>query len=141
MNEKASFEGMVWFLHHDLQLEWCYYLNYRIEYINVFKPEEERETRLRWLKPVEGKLTEEVVKAAKALSKLYYAHMNTHTVSEYYELRTPYLKAKYEYKKVLETHAKEIDGLFKIECPGCPWDGATLFGNGARIKEALINRQ
>jgi len=66
MSKKA---GFYWLLHHDKLLEWCYDEQERIDYIKKCKPTNERETRLKWMKPVKGKLPKAVIEAGEACDK------------------------------------------------------------------------
>ncbi len=38
---------------------------------------------------------------------------------------------KQAYEEVILIHAAEIEALHDLECPDCPWNGSTIFPNGA----------
>jgi len=89
-----------WHIHHDVLLEpLTEPLKNRIKFIKENKPKDEIELRLKLLKPVRGKLPDEIIKAGRA-----------------------YDKAGKIYDKTLKKYSKEINELHEKECPNCPWD-------------------
>lgn len=101
----------AWHVHHDTLTEGVLgSIEERIAYIKEFKPASEQETRLRLLKPVQGTLPREIVKARAA----------------YVKARAAYDKARAAYDKALIDHREEIEALHKEECPSCPWNGSTI---------------
>jgi len=137
MSKKA---GFYWLLHHDRIIEWCYDLQERIDYIKKRKPANEIETRLKWMKPVKGKLPKAVIEAGKACDKVYRkaekAYDNVrraHGKQAYDKAGEAYtkaaevrIKAEVACREALQDHKDEIEALHAKEQPGCPWNGSTL---------------
>ncbi len=86
-----------WHVHHDCLVEFCYNYNERQKHILKFKPESERELRLRLFQPVRG------------------------------ELPVQFVEARRDYDEAYRACAEEILALHTKECPDCPWDGETIF--------------
>jgi len=118
MTNKA---GFYWHVHHNTLIEWCYDEQERIDYIKKRKPANERETRLKWMKPVKGKLPRVVVRAWKACCKARDTYWEA-----YCKAGEPYHKAGETYDKAIRDHKDEIEALHAKEQPGCPWNGSTL---------------
>jgi len=100
-----------WHIHHDKLLEFSGNIDKRIEYIKYGKPTEEIELRLRLLKPVKGKLPDAVIKARAACEKAWAA----------------WEKAWAACDETIQKYQSKIEALHTLECPGCPWDGETIF--------------
>ena len=108
-----------WHIHHDVLLEpLTEPITNRIKFIKENKPKSEIPLRLKLLKPVKGKLPEELVKVREACDKAWEA---------YDKAREAYDKARKAYEKALLKYKKEINKLHEIECPDCPWNGETIF--------------
>jgi hypothetical protein len=106
-----------WHIHHDVLCESLREpIEARIAYIKENKPQDERETRLRLLKPVLGALPTPVLEAYAARKKADAA----------------WEKAYWAWRKADAHHKGEIEALHAQECPNCPWDGATIFPGGER---------
>ena len=146
----------IWHCHHDILLEpLTEPLKNRIEYIKNNKSKNEIELRLKLLKPVKGKLPDEIIKVGKAYYKAqetsdkvgeaYYktweAYIKTGEVSDkaweayykpweaYYKMWEAYVKVWEVYDKTLKKYSKEINELHEKECPNCPWQNGTIFSN------------
>ena len=64
-----------WHIHHDILLELLIEpLKNRIKFIKENKPKDEIELRLKLLKPVKGKLPDEVIKIGEASDKAWKAY-------------------------------------------------------------------
>ena len=108
-----------WHIHHDILLEpLTEPLKNRIKFIKENKPKDEIELRLKLLKPVKGKLPDEVIKAGEVSGKVWEA---------YIKAGKTYIKAWEIYDKTLKKYSKEINELHEKECPNCPWNGKTIF--------------
>ena len=122
-----------WHIHHDVLLEpLTQPLKNRIKFIKENKPKDEIELRLKLLKPVRGKLPDEVVKAweiydeaGETSGKVWEAYYKPREA--YDKTWEVYYKAWEVYDKTLKKYSKEIDILHKKECPNCPWNGKTIF--------------
>jgi len=131
----------AWHVHHDVLIEPLVQpIEDRIAYIKEHKPEQERERRLRLLKPVKGQLPQPVVAAAavfnaqKACDKAWEAHIKARTACCCDKARETYEKAQEAYDKAWEAYGKAlsdnlpaIKALHEQECPDCPWDGQSIF--------------
>jgi hypothetical protein len=92
--------GMAWHLHHKMLVEdLSEPASNRIDYILSGKPKCERALRLRLFRPVKAR----GVASARAA----------------YSAAVASARAAYD-AAVAPAHA--------IECPGCPWNGTTIFG-------------
>lgn len=91
---------------------------YRIKFIKTNKPENERELRLRLLKPVKGKLPAAFVKANAAWVKADAAWDTAYAAWD-----TAYAA----FVKALADNLPAIEVLHAKECKDCPWDGKTIF--------------
>ncbi len=108
-----------WLIHHEVLLEKSTEpLSTRVEYIRCHKSKDEVATRLKWMRPVRGELPREFVVAWEAWDKAREAW------GKAWETRD---KAWEAWDKALEDNRKSIEKLHEKECPGCPWDGTTLF--------------
>jgi len=120
-----------WHIYHDSLLDFSANIEERIEYIKQHKSSSNIPLRLRLLKEVKGPLPEELVKLGKAWWKALEAYVEAddkmqsgqfdeeayrHAVDTYDEVQQ---KLDYTICKYNKEHAKE--------CPGCPWDGYSIF--------------
>ena len=150
--------GYYWHVHHDVLIEWSDNIQERIDCVKATKPTEEIETRLRLLKPVVGPLPPEWDKAAaewrKAAAEWRKADAECAKVdaewdkaraerdkvdaewdkaaAEWDKARAECAKAAAERDKAAAEHREEIEALHAVECPGCPWEGKTIFPGRAR---------
>lgn len=116
----------AWHVHHKALVEpLTEPIETRREYIRTNKPAEEQELRLRLLKPVKGKLPDEIVQAGEAYGKAWAAYTKGGEAHD--KAWAAYTKAGEACDKALETHMPAILALHAIECPDCPWDGHTIF--------------
>ena len=131
-----------WHIHHDILLEpLTEPLKNRIEYIKNNKSKNEIELRLKLLKPVKGKLPDEVIKAGEVYYKVqetsdksweaYYKSWEASDKSWEASVKAWEVYAKAwetrdeagrAYTKILKKYSKEINELHEKECPNCPWD-------------------
>ena len=138
-----------WHIHHDILLEpLTQPLKNRIEYIKNNKSKNEIKLRLKLLKPVRGKLPDEVIKVGEAYYKAqetsdkarkdYYKVWETSdkpweayvkTWEAYIKAKEARGKAREIYDKTLKKYSKEINELHEKECPNCPWQNGTIFSN------------
>ena len=93
--------------------------------IQIRTPVRERETRLHLMQPVRGALPPAMVKAWEA----YIEAGKRQTVAwkayiEEYQGQTKCWNTYIQAKRAAES---KIAALHAIECPGCPWDGNTIF--------------
>lgn len=98
----------AWHVHHEALAEIVepgYSLASRRRYIKQNKPVHEQELRLRLIKYVKGRVPEKVTATA---------------CREGWTLKRPIVM---DGKPLLDT----FERLHKKECPGCPWDGKTIF--------------
>ena len=107
-----------WHIHHDKLLEFSGNIDKRIEYIKYGKPTEEIELRLRLLKPVKGKLPDAVIKVWAAYEKARAAYEKALAACD---------KAWAACDEAIQKYQSKIETLHTLECPGCPWDGETIF--------------
>jgi len=104
-------EGWYWHVHHDRLVEWCTDYDGRVEYIKAKKPAEEIETRLRLFKPVAGWIPERLQRAD----------------AEWKRARDEWGRAYAEWERADAECLPALEALHAVECPGCPWDGKTIF--------------
>ena len=143
-----------WHIHHTRLLETLTEpIENRTAYIKANKPTEEIPTRLRLMKPVRGKLPDTLTKAAVAYSKVWVTHRKARVTRDktwvalnkawvaydkawaayakaqaaFYRARVALNKAGVAINKTEATYQPEIEALHLLECPDCPWDGATIF--------------
>ena len=138
--------GMYWHLHHDVLMEYTHDIDERWDYVVKNKPADEVPTRLRLMRPVVGELPADVDKAyaewdkanaewCKANAELDKAYAECYKANaEWDKARAEWCKAYAEcYKanaeldKARAANLPAILALHSIECPGCPWDGETIF--------------
>jgi hypothetical protein len=126
-----------WHIHHGILLEPLLEpLKKRIEYIKKNKPKKQVKLRLRLLKPVRGKLPDEVIKAGETYFIIMTQYLDmwkaARKLGDKYKdwnesLEIAAYTAFQNYKAALREHAKELQALHKQECPHCPWNGKTIF--------------
>jgi tetratricopeptide (TPR) repeat protein len=133
--------GFYWHVHHDTLLEWSRDISKRIECIKKWKPQEERETRLRLMRRVKGELPPVLVKAVRDYDKAWRDYDKARR--DYDKARLDYDKAWQDYDKAVRDHDKAVRDYHKAvrdhagvlsllhsqEC-GCPWNGTTIFPEG-----------
>jgi len=112
MTDKPVF---YWHIHHDVLVgPLTKTIENRIAFIKEQKLEHERETRLRLMRPVKGRLPDAVVEA-------WYAYLKAGNA--YDKLSAAWRT----YDKALADHKDKIEALHAKECPNCPWNGETIF--------------
>lgn len=115
----------------------------RITYIKKEKPKREQAMRLRLLKPVKGKLPAKILTAyvtyekacaacEKATVAAFAGGARTFTAAACTQIGAAYTKARAAFAKAFKKHFVEIEELHAEECPGCPWDGKTIFAKRKR---------
>ena len=119
MEEIKIKAGLAFHVYHHELISWCYDFDGRVEYITENKPKNERKLRLRLLAliPLNRYVPQPLLKAIKAYEKARAANK----AGEAYE------KVRAAYEKEMNTYAVEIDKLHKELCPGCPWNGHSIF--------------
>ena len=106
--------GLAWHVHHDLLVEFCGDYRGRQEYIEKYKPLNERELRLRLFKWVKRPLP---IRIQRLVEKVI-----TGEVANPEEFRATV--------RLLDSAIKNSRALKKLhalECPNCPWDGYSIF--------------
>ena len=123
-----------WHVHHCMYLiQWTYEpIERRIEYIQAYKPKHERATRLRLLKPVQGKLPDELVQAGAVFSQAWAMLDQAWATyrqawATYDQTGIVYDQARAAYDQAYRACLPAIEALHAQECPECPWDGRTIF--------------
>ena len=123
----------AWHVHHDVLMEALTEpIENRIDYIKSYKPEHEKEVRLRLLRPVVGRLPEVLIQALRTCDealRTYDEALRTYEEAwrAYEEAGRTYEEAGRTYEEALKAHKHEIEALHALECPDCPWDGFTIF--------------
>ena len=140
MPSETTVGKAYWHIHHGCLVEFATEpIENRIEYIREDKPKSEIALRLKLLKPVQGKLPDDVDKAWVAYDKAR-ADVNKATAdvgkawtvldkarAAYNKAREAYNKAEAAYDKAIADNLPAIMALHDKECPNCPWDGETIF--------------
>ena len=119
-------EGFFWHVHHEVLLEWCLNHTERANYIRLSKPQSERATRLRLLRPVKGKLPKGVAETWEACYKAWQVFNEARGVA-YTKAWKTYHETRKAYAEALIKNKAKIEKLHKKECPNCPWNGHTIF--------------
>jgi len=145
-------KGMFWHEYHNgWSLTYCSSYDGRIRDIEKYKPKHEIKPRIKYFQPIKGRLPQEVVIAAKEITKVYDAYEKAHNAYKKAEQayvgtgRVPgefqaHDKAWYacvrayhacieagpSYDKVVRKYEVEIAALHKKECPNCTWNGEEL---------------
>jgi len=149
--------GFAFHCHHDTLFEYVTDYDERVRYIKEDKPEREQELRLKLFKIIpDDRLPTKLVKAGTAYVKARkacdkaretydkagetcvkagtaYVKAGTACVKAweaYGKARGACVKAGEAYDKAWEAYKPEIEALHKELCPGCPWDGKTIFPKG-----------
>lgn len=128
-------KGFFWHLHHDILCEYSANIEKRIKYIKKAKPTHEITLRLQLLKKVKGLLPKDFTEATIVFIKKHKAcNKALETCGDSIEAWYNYLStyeaqeaAKRKFNKMNELYKSEIEALHKLECPGCPWNGHTIF--------------
>lgn len=137
-----------WHVHHDMLCEpLTGQLEERIAYILASKPRAQHALRLRLLRPVHTPLPRAYRTAAGAYQDALQAY--THACKDFSyaneqffvdkkayilaharrtDTRSTYVRAETAYVRAYARARAAIDALHQEECPGCPWDGKTIFG-------------
>lgn len=131
MTGLAPAPGLYWHVHHLRLAEWCFDYQRRVDYIRAQKPAREIKLRLRLFQPVKAPPAP-LVKAVAAYGKAWATYDKAWVAYDkasaaYDKALAAYEKAKAAYDRVISEHMPELEGLHKIECPGCPWDGRSIF--------------
>ena len=134
-----------WHIHHERLLEpLTEPIENRIAYIKARKPAEEQETRLRLMRPVRGKLPATLTKAAVAFGEARVTYDKAWVAFSrdfipaaavaYSKARMAYsiakaalARAQVAFEMTETIYQPELEALHLLECPDCPWDGATIF--------------
>lgn len=140
MNETRS--GFYWHVHHDVLMEWSGDIQERVNYIKVNKLAKEIKTRLRLMKPVAGPLPSGLIKAQvvheKAWGAYEKARARAHAAlaclaernrawAAHDKAQAACAKSQVVLSRALVVYRDDALALHAIECPGCPWDGHTIF--------------
>jgi len=118
-----------WHIHHNILLEFSDNIQERIDYIKAKKASEQIPTRLKLLKEVKGELPAEISEACAARDETWAAY-HERAACEEAKAWVAYHKAWVANHQVLIKYANEIEALHTKECPGCPWNGHTIFPIG-----------
>lgn len=127
-----------WHMYHDeLVTPVLRSIEARLEHIRTEKAKYESvgkiKLRERLLKRVRGKLPDEVIRAGDAWNKAGGGTLSLiygECFSDYVMAKNALVKATNAYDRALKDHQAEIVTLHAEECPGCPWDGRTIFPEG-----------
>ena len=125
--EDTPAEVPCWHIHHDTLLEWSKEpLHLRAKFIKAVKPEKEIEARLRLMRPVKGKLPDEVTGAygvaEEATARAWWTA--TWDVGDTLAIAA---RTQGKLKEIISNNRKAIEELHRKECPDCPWNGETIF--------------
>lgn len=131
--------GLAFYVHHDKRIEFCYDYDERVRVIEVLKPIEEQELRLRLLQIIpHDKLPQKGLEALdksreaydiawEAYDKVYKDYYS----GKYDEKRKDYIQARENFDMAMEDYiAKNKKALEKLHselCPNCPFDNKTIF--------------
>lgn len=116
----------AWHVHHDVLVEpLLETIEERAQYIRNHKPAGEQEVRLRLLRLVRGSLPPGVVETWRALVEARCAYAEAQRA--YVEAGRAATGAWCTHDKALGEYRDAITTLHAQECPGCPWDGTTIF--------------
>ena len=131
---------LAWHVHHE---RLCEFLTEPIEsrqlYIKEQKPASEHNLRLKLLKIVKGRLPKGLQEAYQKRQESYQKWQKTYqkwqkTYQKWQEANQKrqeanqkWQKANQKWQKALVAAMPAMEKLHKKECPGCPWDGKTIF--------------
>jgi hypothetical protein len=125
MTKTPKIGDWFWHVHHKRLCELLTEpLENRIVYMKDNKPENEIETRLRWMTPVRGRVPVALVEAGPAYDKARAAYQEAGPA--YDKPRAAYQKARAAYRKAWVVAGAVLERLHAKEHPGCPWDGKRL---------------
>ena len=146
---------MYWHIHHDTLVEFAEEsIEGRIAYIKDRKPANEIETRLRLMRPVQhelsgpvfGEFLEAAISLQDSWAAVEKAQAGYHTILE--RIRGLYWQGpldkavklldlactRYQGNKLAlrygnphDSPRREFEALHRLECPGCSWNGSTIF--------------
>jgi hypothetical protein len=131
---------MIWHAFHAGSL--CQYEDYdkRLVFIERNKPPHELSIRVQLMKRVVGKLPPDFVKACEVAREAWKVARETREAREIAwkalearEAQEAAWKALKAREAAYKKHKLEIERLHVIECPDCPWDGATIFSNTEEV--------
>ena len=137
-------KGFYWHVHHDILLEWCYDYGERVKFIKNYKPKNEIKTRLKLLKPVKGKLPQELVEAGQKCDEAWLKYKEAgqkyneagqkyeEAQQKYNEAWLEYYEARQKYNEALAKNKKKIEALHKKECGCKEWNGKRIVFRGGR---------
>lgn len=134
MTTEIPTTGFYWHLHHDVLIEWCSSYEERARYIRTNKPSNEVILRLNLFRPVK-KVPKGLLETMRALVRARKSRdMWSERVQKKMtkEVRTSFNASRKrvdvlwnKYRSILDS--PETRSLHAEECPGCPWDGGTIF--------------
>lgn len=111
--------GFAFHVHHRVLMEWCADYEERVQYIKKNKPIKEQELRLRLFRLIpEDRVPSSLLKAEVAYEKV---------VAAWAVGGATYEKAWAAYKEAEVAYKPDLIKLHEELCPGCPWDGKTIF--------------
>jgi hypothetical protein len=127
-------------------------LNVRAAHIRSDKPADEHAVRLERMRPVVNveaiplpvqKAGAACAEACAAFLKACAAYEKTRAVTDkayaaYIKTCAAYYKGRIAYVKTCSDHRAKIEALHTLECPGCPWDGKTLFPKKVRKRRRAV---
>ena len=117
---------LAWHVHHE---RLCEFLTEPIEsrqlYIKEQKPASEHNLRLKLLKIVKGRLPKGLQEAYEKRQESYQKWQKTY--QKWQEANQKRQEANQKWQKALVAAMPAMEKLHKKECPGCPWDGKTIF--------------
>ena len=114
MTTPSNPPGFYWHVHHDILLEWCYDYPGRVDYITREKHPSEVPLRMRLFQPVKGLLPGALGQAQQTYDQAQW------------QARTQAWQGFHQAQRAYHT---EIQALHAQECPGCPWNGKTMFAD------------
>jgi hypothetical protein len=120
--------GVFWHVHHNRLFEYCWSKKERLEHIDIWKPECEKETRKRLLKKVVSEFPLAIVRALKAQKRAYKQYLK-----DSYHNTQILVDANVELDRQIAKHRVFVEALHNQECPNCPWDGKTIFPKEDKI--------
>ncbi len=145
--------GLAFHCHHDKLFEYCYDYDERVDFIKHHKPEGEQKLRLKLFKlipddrlPQRGlsvydKACDAYRRARGVYDKACDAYRRARGVYDkacdaYDRAWNVYDKACDAYDKAwgayYKANRKELGKLHEELCPGCTWDGETIFPKGGK---------
>ena len=145
--------GLAFHCHHDKLFEYCYDYDERVDFIKHHKPKVEQKLRLKLFKLIpDDRLPQRGLsvydKACDAYRRASDAYRRARGV--YDKARDAYRRARDVYCKAIDAYDKAWDVYDKAEgayykanrkelgklheelCPGCTWDGETIFPKGGK---------